>query len=480
MKMKFGCHLLILCLLLLFPAAAWAEPLGEVRDLIRTDYVTQVDAAVLEKPTIAATMEALNDPYSTYIEPERLKEFLSSLDGEYVGVGMYIEQVDKICRVSSPIPGSPAEKAGIQPGDVILRVNGVSMAGLTASEVAGRIRGPEGTQVTVTIQRDDLIRTYTLIRQPIHISSVEYYLIGPATGYILLNGFNSDSPAAMKNALDRLAADGAENLVLDLRDNPGGLLDVAVSLAGEFVPKGAVVHVVQRGDKEYTLNTYKTPRSLPLSVLVNGNTASAAEILAGAIQDADSGTLVGTKTFGKGSVQTIYTLSNSGGLKLTIAKYLTRDRHEVNAVGLTPDIVAAEADQQLAAGVAAIGPDLALYDFLSSLESPTYFAGSKKGRLPATPYILNGNLMVPLRSVATSLGASVLWQAGNTVVTTDQGEIVINAARQTVLVDGISGSQYGRVVLRQGQLMVPLKLLTTAMGYQTRWYPDNKSVAVFH
>ena len=225
--------------------------------------------------TIKEMVAALDDPYSTYIEPDNLKEFLSSLDGEYVGVGMYIEQINKECQVTSPIPGSPAEKAGIQPGDVILKVNGISVAGLSSGEVAAKIRGPEGTRVSVTIRRATQVLTYQLLRQTIRISSVEYFMIGPSTGYVRLNGFNSDSPTAMKSALDQLTADGALTLVLDLRDNPGGLLDVAVSLAGEFIPKGPVVHVIQRGDDEYTLSSYKTPRGLPLAVLVNGNTASA-------------------------------------------------------------------------------------------------------------------------------------------------------------------------------------------------------------
>ena len=477
MKKRLIVWYLIIACLMVFPTSVWAaEPLAEARELIKNDYVTAVDAKVLQMKTIKEMVAALDDPYSTYIEPDNLKEFLSSLDGEYVGVGMYIEQINKECQVTSPIPGSPAEKAGIQPGDVILKVNGISVAGLSSGEVAAKIRGPEGTRVSVTIRRATQVLTYQLLRQTIRISSVEYFMIGPSTGYVRLNGFNSDSPTAMKSALDQLTADGALTLVLDLRDNPGGLLDVAVSLAGEFIPKGPVVHVIQRGDDEYTLSSYKTPRGLPLAVLVNGNTASAGEILAGAIQDAATGKIVGVKTYGKGSVQTIFTLSNGGGLKMTIAKYLTPKRHEVNKIGISPDVLVTEEGQQLAAGVKTLGSDSELYDFLLSLDSPQYFAGSQIGRLPANPYLQGGSIMVPLRTVAGALGGKVTWQDGKTVVLSAKGKIVVDLHKRTITTNGIASG--GQAVLRQGQLMVPLRLLTNSLGYKTIWYQDNHSVAV--
>lgn len=449
--------------------------IDEVRSLIKARYYQEVPDDVLKKTTVQEMVYSLNDPYSAYIEPETFKDYLSSLDGKYVGVGMYINELNGNVQVSSPMPGSPAEKAGLKPGDIITHVDGASVKGLGSSDVAGKIRGLEGTKVSITIKRGEKAQVFILERTTIKVPSVEYRLIGPGIGYIKLYSFTSDSPEEMEAALDELIAQKIETLVLDLRDDPGGLLDVAVDITGNFVPKGPVVHVVQKGAREYVLRTFKTPKGIPVAVLVNEGTASAAEILAGAIQDAKTGFLVGTKTYGKGSVQTIFNLSNGGGLKLTTAKYLTRGRQDINLKGLTPDLMESDEDKQLEKAVKKLGNGISLFDIQMTLDSKLIFVGYRTYELPVSPYMSNGSVMVPLRDVAKYCGADVRWEKGKTVVSSPKGKLEIDASSQI----SSQGKTAGKAALKDGYMMVPARSLAETFGYRMGWQEKTQSVYLY-
>lgn len=475
-KKVLGCLGLAMIFVFLCTGAGYgaAENLDEARALIKGRFYQDVNEDVLKKSSIHEMVYSLNDPYSEYIKPELFKDFLASLDGNYEGIGMTIGEVNGNIEVINPIPGSPAEKAGIKPGDIITHVDGNAVSGLASGEVAAKIRGLEGSKVSVTVNREGKSLNFLLQRKAIQLPSLEYRMIGSGIGYIYLNRFTSDSSREMEEALDDLLFQNMETLVMDLRDDPGGLLDVAVDIAGEFVPKGPVVHVVQRGNREYVLRSFKTPLGIPTAVLVNERTASAAEILAGAIQDAKTGFIVGTKTYGKGCVQTIFTLSNGGGLKLTTAKYLTRGRQDIHGKGLTPDILEQDQDKQLEVAIKKLGSSLSLFDVQMSLGSKIAFVGFKTYQLPVEPYMIKGNLMVPLREVIGYSGGTVRWEKGKTIVKSAKEKFEIDGVTKTIKT--AQGRIIGKVVIKNGYTMIPVRELSEIIGYDAGWQSKSKSV----
>lgn len=306
---------------------------------VQAQYVEPVDAERLLSGAIRGLVGSLEDPHSMYMDEKMYKEFKIETAGSFGGVGIVVGVKDKRLTVVAPIEGTPGEKAGIKSGDRIVRIDGAETKDMPLDEAVGKIRGPEGSQVTLTVEREhEELKDYVLTRSQIDIKTVSGKMLPGQTGYIRISMFNEHTGADFLQKYQELEAQGMQALVLDLRDNPGGLLEECVKVAGRLVPRGPVVSVVTRsGAKETRSSALETP-PLPLTVLVNGGSASASEIVAGAVQDTRAGTLVGTQTFGKGSVQTIYRLPE-GAIKLTIAKYLTPADRSINGTGIAPDVV---------------------------------------------------------------------------------------------------------------------------------------------
>ncbi|MDE7410821.1 MAG: S41 family peptidase [Paramuribaculum sp.] len=296
---------------------------------VEANYVDTIDIDAAVKTAINAMLRKL-DPYTEYLAGEEQEDFKVLNQGEYGGIGSYVVARDGNVYISGPYKGSPAQKAGLRHGDLIMVVNGDSVLGMTTDEVTSRLKGPQGTNVVVTVKRPyttDSIITVRMVREKITIPSVPYYgVISDNIGYILLTGFSEKSADEVKTALETLVKhDKIKGLILDLRDNGGGYLESAVKILGYFLPKGTEV-LRTRGrnsDSEKIYRTHSKPiaPSLPLVVLINGNTASSAEITAGALQDLDRAVIVGNRSFGKGLVQTPFDLPNNGMLKVTISKY---------------------------------------------------------------------------------------------------------------------------------------------------------------
>ncbi|HMD02726.1 MAG TPA: S41 family peptidase, partial [Candidatus Baltobacteraceae bacterium] len=279
--------------------------------------------------------------------PKEYAELNEGLDGgNFSGVGISIQVDDqtKLLRVNEIIPGGPAEKAGVQSGDVILQIDGKSTKGLTTDEDAKMLRGKEGTQVKLDIQRGGAALAPTLVtRAVIHQPSVYARMLDNGIGYARLTVFGSNTAQELGTALNKLEAQGAKAYVLDLRDNGGGYLNAAIDVSSKFIASGAIVSVESRGgnDTEYDAENTAIPAK-PLAVLVNRYTASASEITSGAIQDNGVGELVGEKTYGKGVVQTIHPLPDGSAVKITSARYLTPRGRDINTIGITPDIITVE------------------------------------------------------------------------------------------------------------------------------------------
>lgn len=306
--------------------------------VVKARYVEDVPVDALIAGSIKGMVNSLNDPHSVYMDPKMFKEFMIETEGSFGGVGIVIGTKDKQLTVVAPIEGTPGEQAGIKSGDQIIKIDGQETKDLALDEAVNKIRGPEDSEVVLTIKRGQEIKDYTLTRSNIQIKTVAGKLLDDNIGYIRISMFNENTGSDFVRKLQELEKQGMKALVLDLRDNPGGLLDESVKVAGQLVPKGPVVSVVTRDGRRETHSSNLDKPKYPVAVLVNGGSASASEIVAGAIQDTEIGTLIGTKTYGKGSVQTVIRLDEGSAIKLTIAKYLTPKDRAINGVGIEPDI----------------------------------------------------------------------------------------------------------------------------------------------
>lgn len=294
---------------------------------------------------IGKMLASLDDPFTRHLQPSQYRNLQVSTSGELTGVGIQIalDEETGALQVITPIAGSPAQKAGIKPGDRILKIDGVSSTLFTLDEAAAQMRGPKGTQVVLTVARqEEEAQEVTIVRDRIALNPVIAELrSSPGSvpvGYIRLNQFNGNAVAEVTHAISSLEKQGADAYILDLRNNPGGLLQAGIEIARLWLDQGTIVYTVNRqgilGSFEAT-NVALT--NDPLVVLVNRGTASASEILAGALQDNQRAQIVGEKSFGKGLIQSLFDLSDGSGLAVTVAKYETPNHHDINKLGITPD-----------------------------------------------------------------------------------------------------------------------------------------------
>jgi carboxyl-terminal processing protease len=345
------------------PSSATAEGQADRFRQVLTDleshYYKPLDAAKLGQKGINALLASLHDPYTVYFSPKQAKQFKQELSGSYTGIGVAVDVKSGRLTVTKVFPGSPAAGAKMTPGEVISSVNGWPTAGKSARADVARITGPAGSTVRLEVQRAKEPRrvTLTLTRRPISLPLTTSRMVndhGTKVGYVSLSTFADGAGAKVHDAVAALQKRGAKWIVFDLRDNGGGLVNEAQAVASDFLPPGKVVVTTQgaHSAKDVLKTTGGTPTTLPLVVLVNGNTASASEIVTGALQDYKRGTVIGSKTFGKGVVQTVLPLSGGAELKITIASYRTPLGRDINHKGIEPSIPVA--------GQATKGKDLAL------------------------------------------------------------------------------------------------------------------------
>lgn len=285
--------------------------------------------------------EALDDPYSVYYEKqEEGDSFIESVSGEFSGVGVSMESYFGQCRVVTPIAGTPAEKAGIKSGDIITKVDDVDVTSKTLEEVVALMRGAAGTKVNLTIDREGQALNFSIIRETIKNKSVNYKILENSIGYIQITSFDNDTNDEFRMARIALVNKGADSLILDVRNNPGGLINTATDIANQLMPKGPITHFEQKGKITETISaTGAESYSLPTVLLVNEGSASASEILAGALQDSKTATLVGTTTYGKGVAQQISTFSTGATMKLSMYYFLTPNKKKIDHIGITPDYI---------------------------------------------------------------------------------------------------------------------------------------------
>lgn len=371
---------------------------AEVFGAIKSNYVEQVEDKRLISEAINGMLTGL-DPHSAYLDQEAFKELQVGTQGRFGGLGIEVGMEDGFVKVVSPIEDTPAHRAGIKPGDLIIKLDDTSVKGMSLNDAVKRMRGRPKTSITLTISRKGETKpiVVTLVREEIQVQSVKSKLIEPGYGYVRISQFQEQTGEDMVRHLGRLYKDGQlKGLVLDLRNDPGGLLNGAVGISAAFLPSKALVvstdgrnedakrkyvaspedYVRARGE-DFLRNLPAGVKNVPMVVLVNGGSASASEIVAGALQDHKRATILGTQTFGKGSVQTIMPLGNNTAIKLTTARYFTPNGRSIQAKGIEPDLLVEDPDQPQAARVREA-------DLVKHLENDK--AGEKKDEAkPATP-----------------------------------------------------------------------------------------------
>jgi len=332
------------------------KPFWESWDIIHNQYVDQpVDDLKLMQGAIRGMIDALGDEHSGYMDPEEFKQANMPLEGSYTGIGAWVDTTGDYLTIVSPMPGSPAEEAGLLPGDEIIAIDGEDVTSTGPSIVLQSVLGPEGTTVVLKIHRPDTSETmeFSIIREKIEIPSIESKMLDENIAYIYLSTFGESTSDDLKQALDELLAQNPTGLILDLRNNTGGYLDTAIEVVSQFIPDGVVMIEKLGTGEEITYDAIPggIATEIPLVVLVNGGSASASEITAGAIQDRERGVLVGTTTYGKGSVQNWVELDDSqGAVRVTVARWLTPNGRLIHKIGLTPDYVVDITEQDVSDG----------------------------------------------------------------------------------------------------------------------------------
>lgn len=333
------------------------DTLGAVVNHIKKNYYKDIDNETLNTGLIKGVVNSLDDPYSEFMTKEELKKFMESTNGKYVGVGLVVSPGnDGYITVVSPIKGSPAYKAGIKSGDRIIKVDEVEYSAETMQDAVNKMRGEEGKTVSITVLREEQkqkkVHEFKIKRETIKLQTVDGRILENNIGYIAISEFDKPTYDDFMKELEVLKKKGAQKLVLDLRGNPGGLLDVCTKIADVFLDKGTIVYTKYKdGKKDYYYSDEKK-EDMPLVVLVNGGSASASEIVSGALKDRKRAKLVGTQTFGKGIVQRLFNLPYETAVKLTISEYFTPNGNNIHKVGITPDVVV-----ELPDNIKGIGPD---------------------------------------------------------------------------------------------------------------------------
>ncbi|MFR6292293.1 MAG: S41 family peptidase [Peptococcaceae bacterium] len=338
----------ICCLTTLFVGIGLVVNFDHVQKITRTlylineKYLGETDGDMLTDGAIKGMLDSLGDKYTTYIDEELMAGFMQQVSGDVYGIGIYIAE-DETGQyvILSPMEESPAQKAGIQAGDILKAVEGERCDTMSLDGAVSKMRGLEGTSVEITIERDGTEHTYTIERYKLGQTKTVYGEIleeNSDIAYLRISEFSLQTATEFAKQINTLLEDGFGGVILDLRDNGGGEVNSAVEIARIFVPEGPIVHVVSADGSVDTRNATEAQLDVPMVVLVNENTASASEILAGALKDSDTAKLVGTQTFGKGLVQGVYQYADGTAMKITEAKYLTPNKNDINGVGIKPDV----------------------------------------------------------------------------------------------------------------------------------------------
>ncbi|EHL04188.1 peptidase, S41 family [Desulfitobacterium hafniense DP7] len=328
------------------PAAALGSPVDDVRSLLESQYVDPVDPWVLSASSVEEMLKRLDDPHTVFFTQKEYQNFLNSMDLSFSGIGVYIELEPRGLEIVGIIPGSPAEEAKLKTGDIIAQVGGQSLAGLSQDAATTLIKGPEGTAIDIVVLRGEERLNLTVARRAVEVPTVSGEMLNEDIGYVAIESFGETTEELFEQVIKELDKQGADAWVMDLRNNPGGYLDSALSLAGYFIGEQTALQTKDRSQKfePYQAEKQEFIIAEPVIFLTNENSASASEILTAVVKDYQKAVVVGTNTYGKGSVQSLWQLTDGDVLKITVAKFYSPYGKEINGVGISPDVEILEND----------------------------------------------------------------------------------------------------------------------------------------
>ncbi|KRE93138.1 hypothetical protein ASG89_06435 [Paenibacillus sp. Soil766] len=405
-----------------------------VRKTLVENHVSGVTLEALENQSIEQMIAGLKDPYTVLFTPQDYGQFSNTLENSFEGIGCVIGLDDKGVYVSKTIPGSPAEAAGLLPDDYIRAVDGVAASTTSIDAVRSKIIGVAGTKVKVTVLRGDKEITFELTRQAVNSPEVYSKSFTNGVGYIQITDFSDEADDEFDKQLSALQAKGLKSLILDVRDNPGGYLETARNIAKHFVKEGVLIHTKNRdGVDDPVAFQDGNPLAIPVYILANENSASASEVLSGALQDYGVAKVIGMQTFGKGSVQQLFELPDQSVLKVTVEEYLTPKMRKVNKVGITPDLKVDGVSAQLITALHETGISDIQVSF--SKHSVTY-NGVDLG-YGFGSFRDNGHLFASARGLAAMIGAKITWNETNRTVdiTDDKGTQAFAIEKENLVIE---------------------------------------------
>jgi carboxyl-terminal processing protease len=383
----------------------------EIYDTLSEYHVDQPSKEQLIEGAIQGMISALDDPYTVYLTEDEFNRFINAVNGSFIGIGVYVEQAEKGLLIQGIITGGPAEKAGVQSGDIITHVDGHSLEGFSIEEAISSILGEEGTGIQIVVARvtDDQKEsiTYTMKREKVTLPLTEVELLENNVGYLKLYRFGENAASAVKEGLQELENQGMETLIFDLRGNPGGFSFAAMEIGKLFVESGVVFHAKDHTGEStaYSISEGKS-FTKPMIVLVDETSASASELLAGFLQDSSDAQVIGQQTFGKGTVQRLIELDHGGALKVTIEEYFTPDKNKVNGKGITPDIIVEHQALQLPKAYAHLtGKD----ELSINKNGEIQFNGFADSVYPVRALEVSGKWYVPLRALSEWYNGEISW-----------------------------------------------------------------------
>ena len=470
--------ILVPVIILYLAATAFAAPLNQIYQIIESHTVNPIDREALRQTPLEDLPAFLNDPYFTYFSPADFKFYLDSHKGSFGGVGITLQKQGAKLVVVSVQPGSPADKAGIIIGDEIVAVDGKNVVGYSTQELAMLLRGEVGSEVTVTFVRESKEETVTLKRAIINTYSVRGFMQNNVA-VIEISGFTERTPEEFRTVLKALRQRLPDGLIMDVRGNPGGSLTSVLEVLEELVPPGPVLRLRAK-QKETVLLSENEPAPFPfLAVLIDEYSASAAEILAGAVQDSGAGVIIGRQSYGKGTVQSVFLLSDGGGLRLTTNHFYTPLGKPINGVGIKPDFEVLSPYTQLPFAVK-LARDNAREQLVFTVGESKVWVNQKLIQAESPPFISNNRSYVPLRLLAESMGYLVEWDEEGFTATLRKGEntLVIPLRKQAMYINGRWVDLTDPIIIRGNRAFLPARSIAEALGFKVYWNHDARQVTI--
>lgn len=485
MKRRFAVLLILLFLIICVqPVSAQSNDsllVAEIKDILWKHYYEPLPYNFLKQNSLEEVFSFINDPYTRYYSDEEFDDFLLSLEGKYGGIGLEIDLKDGQIIVTKIIPNTPASRVNIQQGDIITHVDNQPLANMDLEKIKDLFSGKAGTYIKIRTYRPrtDTYLSYLLTREDIYIKPVEASILSRNIGYIKILEFNQEAASDFSRQLKILRDQGIKGLILDLRDNPGGLIGTALDVSRELLPPGLFVKLYYRGEKPELITTVgNTGNPLPLIVLVNKDTASAAEILAGAIQDRNAGIIIGTKTYGKATVQSMVPLVKGGALKFTSGKYLTPNGRQINGMGLNPDFYVPNSHSQIIEAIWMLNNKV--HNSLTyQLNHNYYLINGQVKPCPVKPFLYSGNFMVPLRNTVESLGGKIKYSNPDDIqISIGQDIIKLRLNQRYFTFNGQRHYLPVAPMLKNQQTMIPVRAIAQLLGAKVEWRPSTGQVVI--